>query len=49
MNRFLRTVISLGVCLAADALAQTYPAKPVRVVVPYTAGGPADLLVRFDL
>jgi tripartite-type tricarboxylate transporter receptor subunit TctC len=31
---------------AADASAQSWPAKPLRIVVPYTAGGPADVLVR---
>jgi tripartite-type tricarboxylate transporter receptor subunit TctC len=49
MNRFLRALAALAAFLvaplAAHAQAQ-YPAKPIRIVVPYTAGGPADLLVR---
>jgi tripartite-type tricarboxylate transporter receptor subunit TctC len=30
----------------ATAAAQTYPSRPVTMIVPYPAGGPTDTLVR---
>ncbi|MBM3356722.1 MAG: tripartite tricarboxylate transporter substrate binding protein [Betaproteobacteria bacterium] len=36
----------LGAILAAGANAQSYPVKPVRIVVPYPPGGGTDLLGR---
>jgi len=33
-------------CLAGSAQAQTWPLRPVRLIVPYPAGGPSDAMAR---
>jgi tripartite-type tricarboxylate transporter receptor subunit TctC len=33
-------------CCATVASAQTYPSKPIKVIVPYTPGSPVDVLAR---
>lgn len=46
----VRAACALGAVLnaltSAPALAQPYPAKPVRIIVGYPAGGPIDILAR---
>lgn len=48
MNQITRRSIALlaGVLLATSVAADTYPAKPVNLMVPYPAGGPSDAIGR---
>ena len=38
--------VLLFLCVSASAHAQEYPVKPIRVIVGFAPGGPADLVVR---
>ena len=47
MPRIIRTILGLfAACAIAAAAQEPYPTKPVRIIVPYPAGGVADLLPR---
>ena len=49
MRLFLSMTIVAMLALpgAAPVLAQDYPAKTVKIIVPFAAGGPADVYARF--
>ena len=42
----IRAFVLIFCTLAGHALAQPFPSKPVRIVVPWTPGGVTDVLTR---
>jgi tripartite-type tricarboxylate transporter receptor subunit TctC len=45
-TRWLTCLATLGALLAAKALADEYPTRPITLIVPYAAGGGNDVMAR---
>ncbi len=44
--RALVSLFAAGLCAAGGSIAQTFPSKPLRIVVPAAAGGNLDIVTR---
>jgi tripartite-type tricarboxylate transporter receptor subunit TctC len=46
MRRTIFAALAAFLALASPALAETYPSRPITIIVPFAAGGPSDAVAR---
>ena len=46
MRKFILTLSALGALTPLLANAQSYPTQPIKLIIPFAAGGPSDVLAR---
>jgi tripartite-type tricarboxylate transporter receptor subunit TctC len=46
MRKIILALSALGVLLPSLANAQSYPTQPIKLIIPFAAGGPSDVLAR---
>ena len=46
MRKIILALSALGALLPSLATAQSYPSQPIKLIIPFAAGGPSDVLAR---